>query len=262
MPLELDYKKLYQTASASKSAYASAKPFPHIVLDGLFDKAMLKEVASEAAATNKDIEKKFYGSVNKHAASKRLAWGEHTWSLISELNSLEFISFLEELTGIEGIIPDPYFEGGGIHEIKKGGFLKVHTDFNYHRKMKLDRRINVLLYLNDDWQESYGGHLELWNEDMSERVQKVLPIINRLVVFSTTDFSYHGHPEPLTCPEDRSRRSIALYYYTNGRPELEVQFKESVSTNYQARPDEQFDRSIKFSFSEKMKRKWKKLKQS
>lgn len=171
--------------------------------------------------------------------------GWATRSLIAELNSAEFLQFLEALTGIEGLIADPYYEGGGIHEIRRGGFLKIHTDFNYHKKLKLDRRINVLLYLNDDWDESYGGELELWNQDMSTCIRKIQPIINRLVVFSTTDTSFHGHPVPLTCPEDRSRRSLALYYYTNGRPESEVEFKHSVSTNYQQRPGEVFDKSIK-----------------
>ena len=104
-----------------------------------------------------------------------------------------------------------------MHRIQPGGKLAVHVDFNKYKRLGLERRLNVLVYLNEDWQESYGGHFELWNKDMTESVVKILPIFNRMAMFSTTEISWHGHPDPLTCPEDRSRRSIALYYYTMGR---------------------------------------------
>jgi Rps23 Pro-64 3,4-dihydroxylase Tpa1-like proline 4-hydroxylase len=178
---------------------------------------------------------------------------------LQELNSAEFLKFLESLTGIEGLIGDPYYEGGGIHETKKGGFLKVHTDFNYHKKLKLDRRINLLLYLNSDWKEEYGGHLELWDTDMSSCRRKLLPVINRMVIFSTTDFSYHGHPEPLSCPDNRSRRSLAFYYYTNGRPGSEVQFDKSTKTNYQERPGEAFENKGKKPLRKKLRKRIAKL---
>jgi hypothetical protein len=96
--------------------------------------------------------------------------------------------------------------------------LKVHADFNYHEHLGVDRRLNLLLYLNEDWHEDYGGELQLWDTDMKHLVRAVSPVFNRCVVFSTTDDSYHGHPDPLRCPEGRSRRSIAMYYYTAGRP--------------------------------------------
>src|SRR5205085_7257435 len=87
---------------------------------------------------------------------------------------------------------------------------------------KLDRRLNVLVYLNEDWDESYGGHFELWDQEMKGCRKKILPLFNRMALFSTTTTSYHGHPNQLTCPPDRTRKSLALYYYTNGRPEEEV----------------------------------------
>src|SRR5581483_6543461 len=117
----------------------------------------------------------------------------------------------------DGLIPDPYFTGGGLHQIERGGYLKIHADFDRHEKLGLQRRLNVLVYLNRDWDESYGGALELWDRAMTHPVVRVLPVFNRCVVFSTTDQSYHGHPEPLTCPPDRRRRSLALYYYTAAR---------------------------------------------
>jgi Rps23 Pro-64 3,4-dihydroxylase Tpa1-like proline 4-hydroxylase len=150
------------------------------------------------------------------------------------LNSRPMLQFLEVLTGIQGVLPDPYYVGGGVHQIKPGGKLEIHADFNRHTKLKLDRRINVLIYLNKDWKEEYGGHFELWNREMTQAEQKILPLFNRCAIFSTTSFSYHGHPNPLACPPGRTRKSIATYYYSNGRPEEEV--SESHSTLFQHRP--------------------------
>jgi Rps23 Pro-64 3,4-dihydroxylase Tpa1-like proline 4-hydroxylase len=147
------------------------------------------------------------------------AMGDATRQLLAEFNSATFVDFLEELTGIRGLVPDPHLEGGGLHQIVRGGHLNVHVDFNRHPRTGLDRRLNVLVYLNRDWEEEYGGALELWGRDQARCEQRILPLFNRLVVFNTTEYSFHGHPEPLNCPEDRTRKSLALYYYSKGRPE-------------------------------------------
>jgi hypothetical protein len=96
----------------------------------------------------------------------------------------------------------------------------------------------LLLYLNRDWKEEYGGNLELWTRDMSRCIKRVLPVFNRCVVFSTTDFSFHGHPDPLTCPEGRTRKSVAMYYYSNGRPAEEISGDHT--TLFKGRPGERF----------------------
>lgn len=180
--------------------------------------------------------------------------GDATRMLLYSFNSSTFITFLEILTGIDGIIPDPHFEGGGLHQIERGGYLKMHVDFNRHNKMRLDRRLNLLIYLNKDWQEEYGGHLELWDRNMTQCVKKVLPVFNRFVVFSTNDFSYHGHPEPLTCPEDRSRKSLALYYYTNGRPAEELADGNTHSTIFMERPGEDLTEKPKVTAKDLLKK--------
>jgi 2OG-Fe(II) oxygenase superfamily len=109
----------------------------------------------------------------------------------------------------------------GIHQTLKGGYLKIHTDDNTRSDKGLLRRVNLFLFLNSDWKDSYGGHLELWSRDLALCQQYILPVANRLVVFSTTDYTYHGHQSPLQCPPDRSRRSLALYYYSATRPDEE-----------------------------------------
>ena len=138
---------------------------------------------------------------------------ENVSLILYQFNSAPFVRFLETLTGIDKLIPDPYFFGGGLHQIVAGGKLGIHSDFSRHNRLPLDRRLNVLIYLNKDWREDYGGHLELWNEDMTRCVRRILPAYNRMVIFTITDWAFHGHPEPLTCPPGVSRKSIALYYY-------------------------------------------------
>jgi hypothetical protein len=233
----LPYDKLAAVARDHSAAYAGADPFPHVVIDDLLPPEMLGGVLSEFPGPDAIAWKRFAdGTGRKLATRNEEQMGPRALALIHQLNSSRFIRVLETLTRIEGLIPDPHLEGGGLHQIERGGYLKVHADFNRHEKLGLDRRLNLLIYLNRDWQEEYGGHLELWSRDMGRCARKVLPIFNRCVVFSTTDFSYHGHPEPLACPERWSRKSIALYYYTNGRPEHEA--SDPHSTLYQRRPGE------------------------
>ena len=126
-----------------------------------------------------------------------------------------------------------------MHQIQKHGFLKIHADFNWNRFLKLNRRVNLLIYLNKSWKEEYGGHLELWNREMSECVERILPVFNRCVIFNTSDFSYHGHPDPLTCPDGWTRKSLAVYYYTNGRPQEEQ--SDIHCTIFKRRPHENFE---------------------
>jgi len=206
-------------------AYQEAEPFPNIKFPNFFDPAMLDEVLKEFPdlSQKKNIAKYDNPNERKLASKGEALFGPVTKRLAHFLNSQPMLEFLQKLTGIqETLIPDAYFEGGGYHEIKPGGLLKIHSDFNKDYRTGLDRRINLLVYLNKDWEESYGGHFELWDREMKRAVRRVLPTFNTVAIFSTTDFSYHGHPDPLTCPPDRSRKSIALYYYSNGRPAQEV----------------------------------------
>lgn len=232
---------LLERARANRERYARAEPFPHVVIDDFFPVEALDAILAEFPNPEGIDWQKFEAGTEKKLASKlESQLGERTRQFIWGLNSQVFVTFLETLTGIDGLIPDPHLWGGGLHQIVPGGFLKVHADFNRHEKLNLDRRLNLLLYLNRDWKEEYGGHLQLWTRDMSRCVVKVLPVFNRCVVFSTTDFSYHGHPDPLTCPQGRTRKSVAMYYYTNGRPAEEISGDHS--TLFKPRPGEIFVR--------------------
>jgi Rps23 Pro-64 3,4-dihydroxylase Tpa1-like proline 4-hydroxylase len=228
-------RKLEALAQENAEKYLTNKPFPHIYFDNF-----LPLEAAEAALREFPEPRQLTWSEFNNQNEKKLAFDvveklpPAVRDVLYFLNTRPMMQFLEVLTGIQGVLPDPYYVGGGLHQIKPGGKLEVHADFNRHTKLKLDRRINVLIYLNKDWKEEYGGHFELWNRDMTRAEQKILPLFNRCAIFSTTSFSYHGHPTPLTCPPNRTRKSIATYYYSNGRPEEEA--SESHSTLFQHRP--------------------------
>lgn len=204
-------------------SYRLARPFPHIVIDRLFSDAALERVLAVFPPPEHEGWQRFDNPREKKLGNfARLLEADDSISgFLLALNSPPMLDFLERLTGIDGLIPDPYFGGGGLHQIVRGGFLKVHSDFNWHPKLRLDRRLNMLIYLNREWTEEYRGHLELWDRDLTRPEESILPVFNRTVIFSTTDFSYHGHPEPLRCPRSMTRKSISLYYYSNGRPEEE-----------------------------------------
>lgn len=237
----VDFKYLDNLAIQYAEEYAHAQPFPHIVIDNFLPEQYLDAVLSEFPTPGKIDWKKYNsGTEKKLESNSEFHWGDQSRFLLYQFNSSIFINFLEKLTGIQGLIPDPHYRGGGLHQIERGGFLKIHADFNRHEKLKLDRRLNLLLYLNRNWQEEYGGHLELWDAQMTKCHHKILPTFNRCVIFSTTDFSYHGHPDPLTCPEGWTRKSLALYYYSNGRPAKEV--SGGHSTLFQTRPEETFQK--------------------
>ena len=209
-----------------KTQYATAYPFPHTVIDNFMNEQFLNRAVNQLEYVDwgydedgDDIDshqvKKLY---SPHKVGMENTMPEHVTNLLNFLNSKEVLNYLEELTGIPDLIADPGLYGGGVHRILSGGKLSVHADYNFHPVTKLHRRVNLLLYLNKDWKEEWGGDLQLWNKDMSMCVKKILPIFNRAVIFNITSDAYHGHPGPLKSPEGIDRLSFALYYFTKERP--------------------------------------------
>jgi hypothetical protein len=239
----LPLSRMDALAASARAAYVEAKPFPHVVFDDFFDPRLLDVVLEEFPKPGEIPWQRFDNAQEiKLASSREASFGPATRLLMYHLNSITFLNFLSRVTGIDNLISDPGYEGGGLHQIVRGGKLGVHADFNKHRSYGLDRRLNLLLYLNKDWREDYGGHLQLWNRDMTRCEAKVLPIFNRVMVFGTTDFTYHGHPDPLQCPDDMTRKSLALYYFSNGRPAEEVTGEHS--TIFRRRDEKDFRPTI------------------
>jgi len=213
-PLCFDEAEARAAGAALAARYRAASPFPHIIIDHFFDAVLLRSFAGGFPPRDgkgffdRDQERLKYQFQPQEIADDRLR------ELVLALNSSPILAFLEALTGIPALLPDPDFLGGGLHETLRGGHLSVHADFNIHPTMRAERRLNLLLYLNEDWSPGYGGDLELWDREMTRAEVKIAPLMGRAVIFSTGAESFHGHPDPLACPPDRSRRSIATYYYT------------------------------------------------
>lgn len=214
-PFHFEAEQLLPLADQHRDGYLSAQPFQHIVFDDFLPASVLDEVLGEFPSPQREEWKSFDGVRERKLATKDDSLlGDATRHLLAEFNSAAFIDFLQRLTAIDGLVPDPHFEGGGLHQIERGGHLSIHADFNRHPHTRLLRRLNVIVYLNRDWEDDFGGALELWSRDMRSCDKKVLPVFNRCVIFSTTDTAFHGHPEPLNCPDGWTRKSMALYYYS------------------------------------------------
>ena len=207
--------------------YVKNQPFQHIVINDFIDNKILDQALARISEINFFEKGKHFdpNQKKKKSLTKEEEIPQEFIELIRFFNSQTFLNFLQKLTGIkEKLLSDPYLWGGGLHITGKGGFLKIHSDTNFHPNFNLDRRLNLLIYLNKNWKEEYGGNLELWNKDMSKCIQNIKPIFNRAVIFSTDDQSYHGHPDPLNCPEDMERKSLAFYYYSSGRSDVHTDF--------------------------------------
>jgi hypothetical protein len=243
----LPLSRMKELGASAHSSYINARPFPHIVFDDFFDPSLLDLVLPEFPQPGAIRWQHFDNEREiKLASASESSFGPATRLLLYHLNSITFLEFLSAVTGIANLIPDPSFEGGGLHQIVRGGKLGIHADFNKHRSYDLDRRLNLLLYLNKEWRAEYGGHLELWDRDMTRCEAKVLPVFNRVMIFGTTDFTYHGHPDPLQCPEGMTRKSLALYYFSNGRPAEEI--SGAHSTLFRSRHDAEFKLTLSQRF--------------
>jgi len=218
----IDIQNLQKLSEENSTKYQSQEPYNYIYFDNIFDENVLKKLSEEFPTPEQLEFYKYDNPLEKKLATDQI---EKLPSVISnfiyELNKPHFLLFLEKLTGIEGLIPDPYYRGGGIHQIQRGGKLDIHIDFNIHPKLKLTRRLNVIIFLNEGWEESWGGDFQVWegHKEGDDHVldkcsEKVFPLFNRMLVFSTSEKSYHGHPDELNCPTNITRKSIALYYYT------------------------------------------------
>lgn len=215
-------------------------PFPHEIIENFLFKEDIEELWA-VLQEFKDSLPRWYQYDNvfeKKRAYDRIDglpsvlrdWFRH-------MSGPDMLEVIEEATGIDGLIPDPYFRGAGIHSILPGGKLDIHKDFSIHPKLKLYRRVNLIIYMNKVWQDEWNGHLELWNKDMTKCEVKVAPLLNRAVIFKTDGPAFHGHPEELKCPEGITRDSFSFYYYT-ATPGLD---KDDHSTMFKRRPQDDID---------------------
>jgi Rps23 Pro-64 3,4-dihydroxylase Tpa1-like proline 4-hydroxylase len=216
--------------------FRDAQPYPHVHLTEFLEPELASEMANEFPDMATDAWTRYkHQNENKMGLAKRELFPPLLGAVVDELNSEAFVDWLSQLTGIPGLVSDEMLEGGGLHQSGTGGFLNVHTDFsNHHYHKNWRRQVNLILYLNPNWEEQWGGALELWDREMTRCVAKVPPLFDEALIFRTDEISYHGFPDPLRCPESESRKSLALYYYT---VESGAGIKAH-STNYRPRPED------------------------
>jgi hypothetical protein len=228
------YASLYARVPALREEFRRADPYPYVVMEDFLAPDVVERMLAEfpGIASGEWIHYVHYNE-RKYGKTNRDSFGPTIGAVIDELNSPRFLGFLRDVTGINDLLADETLEGGGLHQSERGGFLNVHADFTVHpHRRDWRRRLNLLLYLNPVWEESYGGYLELWDTEMRECRRKIGPFLNRCVIFSTDPTSFHGHPDPMTCPPDVTRKSLALYYFTQDDAAMVR------STEYRARPGE------------------------
>lgn len=224
--------------------YQLNRPCPHILLREFLDMDTAIAMALEFPLAASDAWTQYkHANENKMGMSKRKLFPPVLGAVTDELNSPEFVAWISQVTGIPGLMADPILEGGGLHQSGPGGYLNVHTDFSMHHfHQKWHRRVNLILYLNPDWSEEWGGSIELWERSekkMTRCAVKYPPMLNHALIFTTDQRSLHGFPDPLTCPPGESRKSLALYYYTL---QQDPKFTGR-STDYFARPQDSWRKS-------------------
>lgn len=234
-PLQLiDVDDLRDRTDELRETYRSARPFPHIVLDDVVGADVMAALDAELSEMPNDRWNSYlHFNERKYSNTDMDTWGPTVRALADELLGEDFSAWLSELTGFDDLQPDTTLDGGGLHRSYRNGFLNVHSDFTAHHTIpNWRRRINLLFYMNPGWQPDWGGELELWSSDMSRCEATVEPVANRILLFTTDETSFHGHPEPLRFPEGVARQSMALYYFTEEDDPI------ARSTDYRARPDD------------------------
>lgn len=219
--------------------FARHEPFRHVVIDDFLDNAFAARLLAEFPAFEHGNALNEAGEPGGKSTVERIRdLGPAYVKLDDLIKSSDFLHLVGRLTGIEGLMYDPYYFGGGTHENCDGQELDPHVDFNRHPVDGSHRRLNLIVYLNDKWEDVWGGSLELHSNPRApdDRTSLITPLYNRCVIFETTESSWHSFNR-IALPKGRTdltRRSIALYFYTRHRPAEEL--AEGHSTIYVDRP--------------------------
>jgi Rps23 Pro-64 3,4-dihydroxylase Tpa1-like proline 4-hydroxylase len=220
---------VWQQKTTLREQFRSSRPFPHIVVDGFVDDGFCRRLMTEFPEFDPGRARSELGTIGRKAAYANLhSLGPAYAEFDSLMQSQEFLEWVSEVTGIPRLLYDPEYIGGGAHLNLDGQDLDPHVDFNYHPSRRWHRRLNLILFLNPEWDEAWGGALQLHRDPhlppAEDELRTVLPLANRCVIFETSERSWHGFKR-IRLPPERSglaRRSIAVYFYTEERPRHET----------------------------------------
>jgi hypothetical protein len=216
-----------EEAARVKAAFRSADPFPHVVIDDFFTEAFFTQLQRDFPQRGAGYDRfcrEDGGEIGTNYANGEVASFPPAFRTLDALiASPAFRRQITELTGIDGLEYDATYFGGGIRESASGTFLPAHLDFNHHPQTQYHRRMNLLFYLNDEWDAGWGGNLQVHRDPNvftgdTSLVQSYPPLRNRCLIFETSEISWHGF-DRLALPEGKSRRAFTVYYYTEHRPD-------------------------------------------
>tara|TARA_B100000242_G_C43053708_1_gene492524 strand:- start:594 stop:1367 length:774 start_codon:yes stop_codon:yes gene_type:complete len=207
-------KKSIQKACLS---FGKNGPFDHCIIDNFFEKKIALKLESEFPDFNSKVWHRYDNAIEiKKVCNNWNDFPELTYQVFNYLNSEEFLKFLTNKISKKKLYSDIGLNGGGWHIHKKGGKLNQHLDYSLHPKLGLERKLNIIIYLNSNWKKEWKGNLGFWsnesNKEPGNLVREIEPKFNRAILFDTTQNSWHGLPEPVNCPKGEYRKSLAIYY--------------------------------------------------
>lgn len=237
--MNFNYKKFNKLVDNESKMYLEKTPYPFAIFDDLFDENLLSNVNKEINESSYSKDVRTISGIEVKTRSDfedNESLPENIKTVFEIINGGKFLNIVSRLTAIEGLISDPYYDGGGVNIIEDGGTLAVHVDGTHQKRMKICRRLNAILFLNENWDKDWNGYHEQWDyldkdispfhDDQRWRcVRKILPKKNRLYIFTTNDHSWHGHAGKLSLPKDIKRKSLITYFYTASRPKSDLMFE-------------------------------------
>ena len=241
---EFDYTELnYQ--------WSNAEPFRHVIIDNFFDSEIAQKLAADFPNVNTE-KGVFYNNALevKKAIGDWNQFPKTTYSVFQYMCSEDFLEKVRKITGIQNLVSDYGLHGGGFHMHPRGGKLNMHKDYSIHPKLGLERRLNIIIYMTPDWEESWGGGLQLWTHDESKNLpgqlsKQVHNRFNRAILFDTTQNSWHGLPHEIQCPENKSRNSLAIYYLSEPQSGAETHTKAYFAPTPEQENDPEIQELIK-----------------
>jgi hypothetical protein len=241
----------WKSVEAQIIEYGKNPPFDHVVIDNFFENDFARKLSDEFPGFESDVWHQYNNPIEiKKTCNNWNVFPQTTYLTFAYFNSPEWLSFLSaKLLKGKQLYSDNGLNGGGWHIHKKGGKLNTHLDYSLHPKLGLQRKLNIILYMNPNWKEEWGGALGLWGNESSERpgdlTTSVSNKFNRAVIFDTTQNSWHGLPEPLTCPDNEARQSLAVYFLCEPSENVDVRGKAQFAPTKEQEDDPQILELIK-----------------
>jgi len=202
-----------------RETYQHGYPYKHVVIDGFFDDRTAETIADAIPESSESFEFTYDNPVEKKSVISDLARVPPIKDVFSALE--RNVPLFESVSGIDGLQYDAAIHGGGVHRIDNGGKLDLHLDYSMHPVTGKERRLNLIVFMSREWDEIWGGCLELWNANCTKRIKSIVPKFNRAVIFETGNTSWHGVPCPVHCPMGKTRDSIACYFVSDPTPSMD-----------------------------------------